>query len=171
MKQVNVYITFFLFCFAIINFGQDIINKEKVNSTRVVGQLLHESLSVEKHSSIINAPIDKQSEAFISKKSFVKIFIFLEGSIFIILLILTRRKRIEIKKYELSVLKENIRRLRGENIGSILNNPSYKNRRKLRFQKIKVDGREITKRAKQMSISKGEIFLAAKLSSMMNNTR
>lgn len=74
-----------------------------------------------------------------------------------------RRKKGE--DSECAILKENIRKLRQENIGHIEYPELSKVRVNLREQSIRVDdyGRTISRQAKRMRIAKGELHLAAKI--------
>ena len=110
-------------------------------------------------------------EFIIGKSALTKLYIFIEGSLLIILLIYVKRKLAESKKYRIQRLKENINKLRSEKIGSRSGRELYRIRKKLRLQPAAKSGREITMRAKKMNISKGEIYLAAKLNMMMSQNR
>ena len=110
-------------------------------------------------------------EFFVSRSVLTRLYIFIEGSLLIIILIYLKRKFAESKKYRINVLKENIKKLRAEKIGSRSDKELYLIRKKLRLQPAAKTGREITMRAKKMKISKGEIYLAAKLQMMTSQNR
>ncbi|NOX18813.1 MAG: hypothetical protein GXO87_11100 [Chlorobi bacterium] len=110
-------------------------------------------------------------EFFIGRSALTKLYVFIEGSLLIILLIYVKRKLSDSEKYRIQTLKENINKLRAEKIGSRSGRELYQIRRKLRLQPAAKSGREITMRAKKMNISKGEIYLAAKLNMMMSQNR
>lgn len=128
-------------------------------------------------SKLIKASVFKEKEAsitifdkallFIKENIFSKLFISIE-ILFLLLIIFfwykSKPKTVRIKK---SVLKENIRKLREEKIDAVLNSRLSKIRSRLVLQPIKIDGRNITAMAKRLSISKGEIHLAAKINLMM----
>ena len=105
----------------------------------------------------------------LSKNTLIKSFVFVEGSLLILIGFTLKRRLLDKKKHQMSRLKENIRKLRAERIGSIFDVSHYKVRRQLRMQPIKISEREITRRAKEYSISKGEIHLALNINLMQNN--
>jgi len=148
-------------------------NEEKIDIRAIVQNQIDEIKAKEvtaRNENIFLAEFGSE-EFFIGKSALTKLYIFIEGSLLIILLIYVKRKLTESKKYRIQVLKENINKLRSEKIGSRGSRELYRIRRKLRLQPAAKSGKEITMRAKKMNIAKGEIYLAAKLNMMMSRNR
>jgi len=94
-----------------------------------------------------------------------KIIVLLNAGFLAAIVVLLRRRKIELSKMRNKDLKENIKRLREEKIGSISDSKLKKIRTSLFGRKLKIDpnGAAITEIARKLSVSKGEIHLAAKL--------
>ncbi len=169
MKSISyffVVLSFVLFCTT--TFAQkslhDIINiKEKV-SNEISSIKKTQPKKMQKQVLLSKTPS-------ISKSILIKSFVFIEGSLLILIgLIFNRRKQIK-KRYQLSKLKENIKKLRAEKIGSVFDVRNYKLRKKLVYQPIHYLEQDITRRAKKFAIAKGEIQLALKINMMQSDTR
>ena len=111
----------------------------------------------------------ESSAPMISKITLIKTFIFVEGTLLILIGLAFKRRKQELRKYKMSKLKENIRRLRAEKIGSIFEPKYYRIRKQLITQPIKISEKEICRKAKEYSISKGELHLALKIKLMQSS--
>lgn len=102
-----------------------------------------------------------------SENIFIKIFILTDVSLGLILFVLWRRRNVKIKNVEKSWLKKNIMKLREDKITARDNKELRKLRKKLILEPItkSVNPEYISQFAKQQSISKGELLLAARLNS------
>lgn len=107
----------------------------------------------------------------VSKDLLEKFFLFIEASLLVVIGFFFRKKLLKTRKDKRSKLKENIKKLREEKLGGMFDNSLVNVRKQLILQPIKIDGRTITSHAKKLSISKGEVYLAAKINMMMNNPR
>lgn len=94
------------------------------------------------------------------------------GEIVILFLLLYywKRTRTEAKVKNNSVYKRNIQAIRDERIKPYYKNDLSAKRKLLQKQKSlkSLDGTSITNKAKKMSISKGELFLAARINQLQN---
>lgn len=102
---------------------------------------------------------------FLPQESAVKLFVIIEVIMFTGLVLMWLRKTRKNKKRQISILKNNIKSLREEKIGSRHETNLSKLRNSLRFETIKINdnGKDITSRARKNQISKGEVHLAAKI--------
>lgn len=110
---------------------------------------------------------------FLDKPLATKIFVGIEILLLSVLFILWFVRNKSKKMQQISILKNNIKNLREERIGS-RNEQSLSNLRlKLALSPIKIDdhGKDITARAKKYNISKGEIHLAAKIKILSSQVR
>ena len=112
-----------------------------------------------------NLEVIEKTKEFFPKESAVKLFVIIEVIMFAGLVLMWLRKTRNNKKRQISILKNNIKSLREEKIGSRHETNLSKLRRSLRFETIKINdnGKDITSRARQNQISKGEVHLAAKI--------
>lgn len=104
--------------------------------------------------------------------SVIKIFVLVEAALLVSMIIVYRRKKISSKPEKVN-LKENILKLRNEEIQSLNDEKLAKLRKSLKNQRLEVKnmGRSITKKAKKLSVSKGEVHLAAKLNMLSGTNR
>jgi hypothetical protein len=102
---------------------------------------------------------------FLSKDVAARIFIVIEILMIAGLVYLWGTKNSKNKKRKIAILKENIRKLREERIGSLQSKSLSMLRGKLRYDPIKINdnGKDITFRARKNNIGKGEVHLAAKI--------
>ncbi len=173
MKKIVIIIFIVMVAFSANVFAQksidDILNiKEKVSKqidviSKEEAKKLSKRVSEKKGNVVIG------STPGFSKNSLIKTFVFVEGSLLILIGLIVKRKLEEKKKFQLSRLKENIRKLRTEKIGSLFDVSRYNLRRRFIMQPIKISESEITKKAKEYSISKGEIHLALKIKLMQSS--
>lgn len=112
-----------------------------------------------------NLEVIEKTNEFLPKGSAVKLFVIIEVIMFAGLVLMWLRKTRTNKKRQITILKNNIKSLREEKIGSRHETNLTKLRRSLRFETIKINdnGKDITSRARQNQISKGEVHLAAKI--------
>ncbi|MBI9073178.1 MAG: hypothetical protein JEY94_16365 [Melioribacteraceae bacterium] len=106
-----------------------------------------------------------------NKSSLLKAFFLFDASILAAIVIFWRRRNQKIKAYKSSMVSDNIQLIREEKIGLEYSKKSNKRRSKL-FGKgsFKVEsGESITRLAKKLSISKGEVHLAAKMKMLANS--
>lgn len=133
------------------NEGKDII---KVESQKQAG-VVHAA----------NFKFNEGVKEFLTKDAAAKIFVIVEILMLsgLIFLWSTRAKRN--KKRKIAVLKNNIKKLREERIGSLEENGLSMLRGGLRYDPIKINdsGKDITFRARKNNIGKGEVHLAAKI--------
>ncbi len=102
-------------------------------------------------------------------REFLKSFLlFIELSLLVLLGYIVKKRYDKISKLKVIELKRNVKNLREERIGSFANRELSLLRMKLNKTKINLnDGSsEITRKAKSLAISKGEIHLAAKIRMM-----
>ena len=168
----------FIFIFALVILtlpniqAQTLKVNEKESESINIREFLHQQIGeirarengiqTDENRHILHANSVNKSTSESSNGVAAKLFFLTEVSLLTGLIILYRRKRIAV--YQLK-LKNNIKKLRQEKIGSINNSKLTRIRTCLKFQPLKMNniGREITRKAKKISISKGEIHLAAKL--------
>ncbi len=97
------------------------------------------------------------------------------GELFILLLILYYWKKTkEDSKVDTNkLLKRNIKLLRNEKVLNRVDTRNNGKRKSLinEFNFKRVNGKSITNKAKKLSISKGELFLAARIHQLSNRTR
>lgn len=173
MKKIILFISSVLVFFSVNIFAQksfhDIINiKEKVaQQIKEISET--EAAKTQKKDLTNKKEVLESSVPFMSKISFIKTFVFVEGSLLILIGLSFKRRKQEMKKYKISRLKENIRKLRAEKIGSIFDSKNYKLRKRLIMQPIKITEGEICRKAKEYSISKGELHLALKIKLMQSS--
>lgn len=111
-----------------------------------------------------------KEEAPLIKDIYIKIIIGIETILLLFIIYFWYKKKSKEQKSEFSDLKKNIRRLREEKIGGLLDNTLTKVRSGLILQVANIDSRNITAHAKKLSISKGELHLAAKINLMMQKS-
>lgn len=105
------------------------------------------------------------------KDSILKGFFLIDASILAALVILWRRRRLKIESLKSELIKNNIDLIREEKIGLKLSKKNDNKKSKL-FGKESIsikNGESITKLAKKLSISKGEVHLAAKMKMLAEN--
>ena len=104
--------------------------------------------------------------------SLIKLFVLVEASLLAAMILIYRRRKISEKPEETN-LKENIMKLREEKIEGVNDKKLAQLRKSLKNQRLEVKdmGRSITKKAKKMSLSKGEVHLAAKLNILAGSNR
>lgn len=111
---------------------------------------------------------DKSADSFeeyLTKDNAVKLFVVIEIIMILGLIYLWSTKSQREKRRKIAILKNNIKQLREERIGSFQSKSLSMLRGKLRFDPIKINdkGKDITYRARKNKIGKGEIHLAAKI--------
>ena len=104
--------------------------------------------------------------------SLVRIFVLIEASLLAAMVLVYRRRKISAKP-EKANLKENIMKLRDDKIEGSNDEKLAQLRKSLKNQRLEVKnmGRSITKKAKKLSVSKGEVHLAAKLNILAGSNR
>lgn len=106
-----------------------------------------------------------------NKDSLMKAFFLADASLLAAIIVLYRRRSLKIKELKAALVNDNIQLLREEKIGVKYQNQNTG--RKIRLFKkdsMHINGSEsITKLAKKLNISKGEIHLAAKMKMLANN--
>ena len=112
-----------------------------------------------------NLGLVEKTEELLPKSSAVKLFVIIEVIMFAGLVFMWLNKTTKNKTRENAILKNNIKSLREEKIGSRDEFSLSKLRSNLRFDPIKINdnGKDITFRARKNQISKGEVHLAAKI--------
>ena len=173
MKNILILVSSVLVFFSVNIFAQksfkDIINI-KENVAKQLDEINKtEAVKTQKKEQINEKEVLESSVPLMSKMSFVKTFVFVEGSLLILIGLAFKRRKREMKKNKISTLKENIRKLRTEKIGSIFDSKNYKTRKQLIMQPIKISEKEICRKAKEYSISKGELHLALKIKLMQSS--
>ena len=150
MKKLFLIVTVVLLSSNLL-FGQ--VNSDK--SKRSYGNS-NETIVSEKTNKITGA---------ISERFFTTAIIIGETVLLLIIVGYWRRTRTDSKDDSKSVFKNNINAIRLEKVKRF-ENEKLSIKRKTLFSKINqtaIDGKFITSKAKKMEVSKGEIFLAAKL--------
>ncbi len=106
-----------------------------------------------------------QSFYLANKSVCVKAFVLIEASILAALVVLWRRRNQEFYNKREKFFKDNIKNIREEKIIPLEDFEEVQNRSKLIAKRIKdiTNGKSITKLAKKLSVSKGELYLAAKI--------
>lgn len=122
-----------------------------------------ESVKSQADKDTIVSTLTSSGNLFIKKSVFSKLFIIIEAILFISILLLWYKRKSNSIKESKKILKANIKRLREEKIGGLLDKKLSRIRSKLILQPVALDGRSITEQAKRLSISKGELHLAAKI--------
>ncbi len=99
--------------------------------------------------------------------------VFGELAILVLVLVYWKKTRTDYKESNVNRYKKNIRAIRDERIKpTVLNKNSSKRKAMPKLiEKKKLTARSITSTAKKLSISKGELFLAAKIQQLQNQTR
>jgi hypothetical protein len=84
-----------------------------------------------------------------------------------------KRTRMESKESKKNIFKRNIKAIRDERIKPVVVNKYTSKRKQLTglFDKKNVTGKIITSTAKKMSIAKGELFLAAKIQQLQEQSK
>lgn len=99
--------------------------------------------------------------------------VFGELAILVLVLFYWKRTRSDSKKLNVKRYKKNIRAIRDERIKPTDINKNSSRRKSLTnaIEKKRLTGETITSTAKKLSIAKGELFLAAKIQQLQNQTR
>ncbi len=138
-------------------------NKESKNKLLVSSKtLLKQKTNSERYSKIENLGGSKNNVL-------LKFFILLEASLLASIIVVYRRKKISFEKQMENELKKNISKIRKEIY--IPSNYSNENRKKLISGKL-IDTKKknpIIALAKKLSLSKGELFLAAKIKALTDS--
>ncbi len=99
--------------------------------------------------------------------------VFGELAILVLVLFYWKRTRTDSKKFDTNRYKKNISAIRDERIKPTVRNKNSSRRKSLAnaIEKKRLTGKTITSTAKKLSIAKGELFLAAKIQQLQNQTR
>ena len=108
----------------------------------------------------------------ISERVFTTAIVVSELALLLGILFYWKKTRVESKTTNKNTFKRNIQALRHERI-RYFENEKLSSKRKMLFSKINkkiIDGRFITAKAKRLSVSKGEVFLAARIKQLQAKT-
>lgn len=151
-------------------------NSEAVSNKETKSKIAPAKIEKNQKAEIIpaeNLKVVKNVDELIPKSSAVKLFVIVEVIMLAVLFLLWYSKNNRNRKRQIAILKNNIKSLREEKIGSRHETNLSKLRSSLRFQTIKINdnGKDITYRARKNQISKGEIHLAAKIKLLAGDYR
>lgn len=109
----------------------------------------------------------------IDKNSFIKFFVLIEATFIASLVVIYRRRRLKASSLTEKMLKQNIKNIRDEKIGSKFDKELTKKRKELKKLQANEEAKpaQITQLAKKLSVSKGEVHLALKLGLLSNNAK
>ena len=123
------------------------------------------------------AKIDEQTGSIFGGSASERIIttsvFFGELAILVLVLVYWKKTRTDSKQSNVNRYKKNIRAIRDERIKpNVLNENSSKRKAIPKvIEKKRLTAKSITSTAKKLSISKGELFLAAKIQQLQNQTR
>ena len=119
-----------------------------------------------------NIVTTKTEWSAVSERVFTTAIVVSELALLLGILYYWKKTRIESKTINKSTFKKNIQALRLERI-KYFENEKLSSKRRMLFSKINkkiIDGSFITAKAKRLSVSKGEIFLAARIKQLQTKT-
>lgn len=119
-----------------------------------------------------NIATTKTEWSAVSERVFTTAIVVSELALLLGILYYWKKTRIESKTINKSTFKKNIQALRLERI-KYFENEKLSSKRRMLFSKINkkiIDGSFITAKAKRLSVSKGEIFLAARIKQLQTKT-
>lgn len=171
MKTRYFFLIILLTVFAFPQENQEVKSLEEL-LTNKADEITKEEIA--NNPEMIPAPVIKKApakeeiakaEAFTFETIHYQMLFLLNASLVAALVVIIRRKKIELAKLKNSDLKENIKNLREEKIRIRPDKKLREIRKSLFSKKITPDsnGLQITEMARKLSISKGEVHLAAKL--------
>jgi hypothetical protein len=142
---------------------QKALEKKSVARASIVPEKLPEKINVPAETIVEPAQSNLIVNYLINQPLHIQLFIV--ASVLIVLFVSFRRAIYSIKKKSLDVLKQKIAMLRQEKVKSIVNPKLQLIRKQLRGKEMvfmKSD-RQISKTARELNISKGELLLSARL--------
>jgi hypothetical protein len=152
MKK-TIKILFLIFLFTVTNYGQtNNVKQEKNTNTEVVS--------------------GTNEWSAVSERVFTTVIVISELALLLGILFYWKKTRGESKVTNKNTFKKNIQALRLERI-KYYEDEKLSTKRKTLYSKINaktIDGRFITAKAKRLSISKGEIFLATRIRQLQAKT-
>lgn len=156
--------------------AEDNLKSETITNKETGSKIADAKIGKKQKAEIIpaeNLKVVEKTNELIPKSSAVKLFVMVEAIMLAVLFLLWYSKNSKNRKRQIAILKNNIKSLREEKIGSRHETNLSKLRSSLRFQTIKINdnGKDITYRARKNQISKGEIHLAAKIKLMAGDYR
>jgi len=119
-----------------------------------------------------NVESTKTEWSAVSERVFTTVIVVSELALLLGILYYWKKTRVESKTTNKSIFKKNIQALRLERV-RYFENEKLSNKRKMLFTKINkkiIDGKFITAKAKRLSVSKGEVFLAARIKQLQAKT-
>ena len=119
-----------------------------------------------------NIATTKTEWSAVSERVFTTAIVVSELALLLGILYYWKKTRIESKATNKNTFKKNIQALRLERI-KYFENEKLSSKRRMLFSKINkkiIDGSFITAKAKRLSVSKGEIFLAARIKQLQTKT-
>ena len=170
MRKIQFYLLLMLTIILVIP-QEDAKNSIESLLNNKADQITKEEIA--KRSEIIPAPAIsprivqkvKKAEAFTATTLHYQILFLINASFIAAMVVVIRRRKLQLEQLKVSDLKNNIKKLRAEQLGSLSDSKLKKIRTGLFKKNIIIDnnGLNITSLAKKLSISKGEVHLAAKL--------
>ncbi len=158
MKKI-IQILILTFLFTIVNNGQS-KNNYQINSV--------------KHDNVTEKSIPQKTEFnAVSERVFTTVIVLSELALLLGILFYWKKTYGEGKTNNKSIFKKNIQALRHERIKYFENEKLSLKRKmlKTKINKNTIDGKFITVKAKRLSISKGEVFLAARIKQLQARTQ
>ncbi len=155
MKKIFTQI-FLGMCFSASTFAQSKSNSWYLNGISIIDEIKKEIYFIENADRLITSGV-----------------ILFELAFLIMILYYWKKTRFESKSIDENKYKKNIKALRDERIKPVINNSVTKKRNSLGkiINLNTLNGKTICAKAKELNISKGELYLAAKIKQLSSQTR